>query len=421
MIEIIVGLVVGGAVGGAVAAIAANRKAEEKAASVKAESEAEIARLKDSIHELETVGQERFKQAAIDHWKKQALEEEDKAHQAKHSANESAAKAILLSVMERNSATWTAESATASVEIASEEVKGKLIGREGRNIRTFQQVTGVDLIIDDSPKVVTLSCLDPERRMKAEITLKSLLLDGRIHPGRIEEIHAETTQNFERNFLDLGSEAAERAEVKIAQPEILQAMGRLRFRSSQGQNVLEHSVEVANLAAGIASELGLDANSARRAGFLHDIGKALDPEWGAAHALAGRDFLKSFRENSSVVQAVAAHHHDVPPTTSLDFLVITADRISGSRPGARFASADKVLARIKKVEEIAKTLNGIAEAHAYDAGREIRVFVKPDAVNDEGLARIAKQITRMLSDGNEYPGGITVTVIRESRAVESTA
>jgi len=331
---------------------------------------------------------------------------------------ETDAKRVLIGVMERHSAAWTGQATTTLVRLPNDDVKGKLIGREGRNIKAFEQVTGTELIIDETPAMVTLSCFDPRRRLVAELTLMNLVLDGRIHPGRIEEIHVQTEAQFEANLPDIGTEAAERSGVGGLPIEIQTKLGALKFRHSQGQNVLEHSVEVAHMAAGLAAETGADPAVSRRAGLLHDIGKVLGPEWGEGHAVAGAAFLSAYGEGEGVVHAVRSHHYDTSPQTPEAHVLIVADSVSGSRPGARSAQEAVHLARLGKLEALATQFQGVDRAIAYDSGRELRVFVAPEAIDDLAAVRLAKQVARVIRSSGEYSGPVKVVVIRETRAVE---
>lgn len=330
------------------------------------------------------------------------------------------AREALLTVMERPSAVWTGQATTRLVKLPNDDVKGKLIGREGRNIKAFEQVTGTELIIDETPAMVTLSSFDPRRRMVAELTLLNLILDGRIHPGRIEEVHAQMDAQFESNLPDMGAEAAERVGVAGLPEPVLASLGALKFRQSQGQNVLEHSVEVARLCALLAAETGAATETSRRAGLLHDIGKCLGSEWGDAHALAGATFLQAHGESEAVVHAVRAHHHQVQPASLEAFVVIVADSVSGSRPGARSTQEAIHLARLGKLEALATPFQGVERAIAYDSGRELRVFVRPESIDDLAAVRLAKQIARTIRATGEYSGPVKVVVVRETRAVEVT-
>lgn len=338
--------------------------------------------------------------------------------QANNFERERSAKRALLATIQRSSATWTGENTTVMVKLPSDDVKGKLIGREGRNIKAFEQVTGTELIIDETPSVVTLSCFDPRRRLLAQLTLTNLVLDGRIHPARIEEIHTRAEAELESNLVDIGEEAAGRAGVSGLSARVLTHLGALKFRGSGGQNVLEHSVEAAQFAAVLAAEIACDVIVARRAALLHDIGKALGPEWGGAHALAGMSFLQAQGESAAVAEAVGAHHYDVPPESAEAQIVIVADSMSGSRPGARSAQEAVHLSRLAKLEALASGLLGVERATAYDSGRDLRVFVRPEQVDDLGAVRLAKQVARVVKASGEYPGPVKVTVIRETRAIE---
>ena len=345
-----------------------------------------------------------------------------------HAASDSSYKAIgdaekrarttLLAVMERRAATWTGENTTIVIKLPTDDVKGRLIGREGRNIKAFEQVTGTELIIDETPSSVMISCFDPRRRLTAQLTLMNLILDGRIHPARIEEIHNVSEKEFDKNLPDIGAEAAERASIRGLNPEIQTQLGALKFRGSFGQNVLEHSVEVAHMAAILAAEVGADVAVSRRAGLFHDIGKVLGPDWGEAHAMAGMAFLKAHGEPPEILTAVGAHHYDIPPDTIEAQIVIICDSISGSRPGARSPQEAVHLAKLGKLENIAKEMQGVEKAFAFDSGRELRVFVHSEKVDDLAAARLAKQIARKIRAEAEYPGPVKVTVIRETRAIE---
>ncbi|MES1227542.1 MAG: HD domain-containing protein [Armatimonadota bacterium] len=331
---------------------------------------------------------------------------------------EQRARQTLLAVMQRKAATWTGENTTIMVKLPSDDVKGKLIGREGRNIKAFEQVTGTELIIDETPSMVMVSCFDPRRRLIAQLTLMNLVLDGRIHPARIEEIHQQSEKEFDKNLPDIGAEAAERAGVAGLNETVRAQLGALKFRGSLGQNVLEHSIEVSLMAAVLAAELGADSGVARRAGLLHDIGKVLGTEWGEAHALAGMEFLRSQGEGPNVLTAVGGHHYDIAPDTVEAQIVIVCDALSGSRHGARNPHDAVHLSKLSKLEGLAKEMQGVEKAFAYDSGREVRVFVQPDKIDELGAARLAKQVARKVKAAAEYPGPVKVTVIRETRAIE---
>jgi len=325
------------------------------------------------------------------------------------------AKQTILNTIQRVAAEYTIQATTSVVQLPSEDMKGKLIGREGRNIRTFEQVAGVDLIIDENPQTVVISSFDPVRRETARLTLMNLMLDGRIHPARIEELHEKAKQEIDTVIRESGEEAADRAKVAGIPAGVLQTLGRLRFRASYAQNVLDHSVEVADLSALFAAELGFNVDVARRAGLLHDIGKALGPEWEGPHAFAGMNFLKEQGETDAVTLAVGAHHSEIEPSTPEAQIVIVADAISASRPGARRESLDQYVKRVARLEEIANSFPGVERSYALQAGREIRLFVKPDQTTDEDAERIAAEVAKKIESDLQFPGQIKVTVIRETR------
>jgi ribonuclease Y len=325
------------------------------------------------------------------------------------------AKKVILDVMQRNVVDYVTEATLAVVELPSEDMKGRIIGREGRNIRAFEQVTGVDLIIDETPEAVVISCFDPVRRETARLALMNLMVDGRIHPGRIEELYEKAIVEVTRTILDAGERAAERASVVGLPPKVIETMGRLRFRTSYAQNVLDHSVEVSRLAGSLAAELGLNVEVAKRAGLLHDIGKALGPEYEGPHALTGMEFLKGQGEREVILHAVGAHHHEIEPETPEAILVILADTISAARPGARRENLENYLKRLTALEGLANSFPGVERSYAVQAGREIRLIVKPNEVDDMAAARLANDVAKRIEKDLEYPGQIKVTVIRETR------
>ncbi len=330
------------------------------------------------------------------------------------------AKKIMLDVMQRSAVDYVTEATLAVVELPSEDMKGRIIGREGRNIRAFEQVTGVDLIVDETPEAVVISCFDPVRRETARLALMNLMVDGRIHPGRIEELYEKAQVEVARSVVEAGERAAERAGIGSLSPRIIEMMGRLRFRTSYAQNVLDHSVEVARLASNLASELGLNSELAKRAGFLHDIGKGLGVEWEGPHALTGMEFLKTYGERDLILNAVGAHHYEIEPSSPEAILVIIADSISAARPGARRENLENYLKRLTALEGLANSFPGVDRSYAVQAGREIRLIVSPIEVDDLGAARIANEVARRIESELEYPGQIKVTVIRETR-VQQTA
>lgn len=325
------------------------------------------------------------------------------------------AKKVILDVMQRSVVDYVTEATLAVVELPSEDMKGRIIGREGRNIRSFEQVTGVDLIIDETPEAVVISCFDPVRRETARLALMNLMVDGRIHPGRIEELYEKAQAEVARTILDAGERAVERANVVGLSPKVIETMGRLRFRTSYAQNVLDHSVEVSRLAGSLASELGLNVEVAKRAGLLHDIGKALGPEYEGPHALTGMEFLRGQGEKDPILLAVGAHHYEIEPTSPESVLVILADTISAARPGARRENLENYLKRLTALEGLANSFAGVERSYAVQAGREIRLIVRPQEVDDMGAARLANEVAKRIEKDMEYPGQIKVTVIRETR------
>jgi ribonuclease Y len=292
-----------------------------------------------------------------------------------------------------------------------------VIGREGRNIRSFEKATGVDVIIDDTPGIVIVSCFDPVRREVARMSLERLVQDGRIHPARIEEVVTATSKEMEEDLIRAGKEAAQEANLQVAKP-IIPMLGRLGYRTSYGQNVLKHSLEVAYISQVIASELGLDGNLARRCGLLHDIGKAMDHEQEGGHPQLGKEFLRRFDEPEAVLNAAEGHHGDVPATTPYTPIVMAADAISASRPGARRESLERYIKRLQDLEGLAMTFEGVRQAYAIQAGREVRVIVDAKLVDDRISAKIARDIALKIQSEMNYPGEIKVTLIREVRSVE---
>lgn len=320
--------------------------------------------------------------------------------------------------IQRVAADHTAESTVSVVHIPSDDMKGRIIGREGRNIRAFEQMTGINLIIDDTPEAVILSSFDPVRREIGRITLETLIADGRIHPARIEEMFNKAEQLVTQQIHEAGEQAAFEAGVHNLHPEIVRTLGRLKFRTSYGQNVLNHSLEVSWLAGVMATELGVDPTIAKRAGLLHDLGKAIDHEVEGPHAVIGADLARRMNEPKSVVHPIEAHHADVEPTTIEAVLVQAADAISAGRPGARRETLESYIKRLEKLEAVANSHKGVEKTYAMQAGREIRVMVKPDEINDADATVLARDIAKQIEEELEYPGQIKVMVIRESRAID---
>ena len=325
---------------------------------------------------------------------------------------------ILSQAIQRCASEVVSETTVAAVPLPSDEMKGRLIGREGRNIRALEQATGVDLIVDDTPEAVTLSSFDPVRREIARLALTKLIQDGRIHPARIEEVVTKTKEEVEAAIQNAGEQAAYQVGVHGLRPELVKLLGRLKYRTSYGQNVLNHSVEVAHLAGMIAGELGVNVATAKKAGLLHDIGKAVDREVEGPHAAIGADLVKQWDKSPEVVQGVGEHHFETDSTSVWGFIVAAADAISSARPGARRESLEHYLKRLKELEDIANEFKGVEKSYAIQAGREIRILVKPEEIDDLGAMRLARDIVKKIEEGLEYPGQIKVTVLRETRAVD---
>lgn len=389
-------------------------------------SEEEINELKArQLKELETISG-----LSMDEAKEILLEsvEHDARHEAalmlreieqktKEEADKRARNIVSLAI-QRCAADHVAETTVSVVALPNDEMKGRIIGREGRNIRTLETATGVDLIIDDTPEAVILSGFDPVRREVARIALEKLIMDGRIHPGRIEEMVEKARKEVDVQIREAGEQAIFECGIHGLHHELVKLLGRLRYRTSYGQNVLKHSIEVSHLAGIMASEIGANATLAKRAGLLHDIGKAIDHEVEGPHVQIGADVAKKYRENNQVINAIMAHHGDVEPATIEAVLVQAADAISAARPGARRETLENYIKRLEKLEEIANSFEGVDKSFAIQAGREIRIIVKPENVNDADTIIMAKEIVKRIETELEYPGQIKVNVIRETRAVE---
>jgi ribonuclease Y len=402
---------------------------EEALARKEAEVEKERAELADSRQELErsleqisglTAG--RAKQLLLKEVEEQAkhdaarrirqIEEETKREAERRVRN------ILSVCMQRLAAGHAAETTVSVVQLSADDMKGRIIGREGRNIRALENLTGVDFIIDDTPGAVVLSGFDGVRREIARLTLEKLLQDGRIHPARIEEMYYQAKSELEGRIVEMGEEAVFEAHVQGVHPELVKLLGRLRFRTSYGQNVLAHSIEVSQLGAMMAEELGASARTARRAALLHDIGKSVTHEIEGPHALVGGELARKYGESEAVAHAMEAHHNEVEPQTIEAVIVQAADALSGARPGARGESLEQYVKRLRDLEQIATRHKGVDKVYAMQAGREIRVMVAPGAIDDDAATLLSYEIAREIEKELEYPGQIKVTVIRESRAVE---
>ncbi|MBR2311913.1 MAG: ribonuclease Y [Clostridia bacterium] len=390
--------------------------------SVRAEIEATLAEHKRVLENLAGLTAEEAKEELIErvegeakHELAQRLDELDA--QFKDEA-ETKARNILSLAIQRCATDHVAEATISVVQIPSDEMKGRIIGREGRNIQKLETLTGVELIIDDTPEAITLSGFDPVRREVARLTLERLIQDGRIHPARIEEMVEKCRREVDAVVKQAGERATYEVGIPNLHPELVKLLGRLRYRTSYGQNVLKHSIEVAFLAGIMAEELGVDAAAAKRAGLLHDIGKAFPHDVEGTHIELGVNVARKYKESREVVHAIEAHHNDVEPQTVIAILVQAADAISASRPGARREDLENYIKRLEKLEEIAKGFEGVEKAFAIQAGRELRVMVKPEDVTDEGMKFIAREMAKKIQDEVKYPGQIKVNLIRESRAVD---
>ncbi len=342
---------------------------------------------------------------------------EKHTNKAKEEA-EKKASSIIGTAIQRCTANNSIDNVVSTIELPGDEMKGRIIGREGRNIRAFEKATGVDVIVDDTPGIIVLSGFDGVRREVARLAMKKLIVDGRIHPARIEEVVQETEKDIEQIILETGKQTSFELGIHNLHTEIIKLIGRLRYRTSYGQNQLQHSIEVSNLAGVLAGELKLNSQIAKRCGLLHDIGKALSADVEGTHALVGADFAKRYDEKPEIINAIASHHEEVPSETVYSVLVNAADAISASRPGARRETLEKYVKRLEKLESVAMSFSGVESAYAIQAGREVRVIVHPDKVSDKSAAKICYDIAKNVEAELEYPGEVTVTVIREKRVVQ---
>jgi ribonuclease Y len=336
--------------------------------------------------------------------------------EAKENANHKARELVVMAI-QRIASDQVAEQTVSVVQLPSEEMKGRIIGRNGRNIRAFEQAAGVDIVVDDTPEAVSVSSFDPVRREAARRALEKLITDGRIHPARIEKLIKDATSEVEQDMKEAGEQAAYEANVHGLHPQVIKMLGRLKYRTSFGQNQLYHSVEASKIAAVLAAELNANIEVAKMGALLHDLGKAMDHDQEGTHAMLGAEFCKRFKVPPLVVNAIAAHHHEVEPESVEAIIVESADAISGARPGARRESLENYIKRVRTLEEIATTFPGVESAYALQAGREIRILVKPDKIDDLEAMRLSKNIAKTIEESMQYPGQIQVTVIRETRAV----
>jgi ribonuclease Y len=388
----------------------------------KKELEGLLEKQKEELQRIASLTEEQAKQQLLNELEKEITAEKaviirDAEVKAKEEASKNA-REIVSYAIQKCAADHTSETTVSVVPLPNDEMKGRIIGREGRNIKTLETLTGIDLIIDDTPEAVIISGFDPLRREIARLTLEKLIDDGRIHPAKIEEMVEKSKEEVEAIIKEEGERAVLETGVNNLHPDLIKLIGKLKYRTSYGQNVLNHSIEVSNLARIMADELGINSKLARRAGLLHDIGKALDHDMEGTHVEIGVDVLKKYKENASVINAVEAHHGDVEPQTIEAILVQAADAISASRPGARRETLESYIKRLEKLEEIANSFEGVEKSFAIQAGREVRLIVKPEKVSDSDMVVMARDVAKRVENEMEYPGQIKVNVIRESRVID---
>ena len=391
-----------------------------------AEAQAEVDAIKASqVKALEVISgltQEQAKQTLLQSVEEEvrhetALKIKEIEQQMKDEADEKA-REILSIAIQRCAADHAAEATVSVVALPNDEMKGRIIGREGRNIRTLETITGVDLIIDDTPEAITVSSFDPVRREIARLALEKLIADGRIHPTRIEDMVEKSRKEVDRTIREEGERACYETGVNNLNPELVKILGRQKYRTSYGQNVLNHSMEVAHIAGLMAAELGLDVALAKRAGLLHDLGKSIDHEVEGSHVQLGADIARKYKENPVVINAIEAHHGDVEPKTVIAVLVQAADAVSAARPGARRENVENYIRRLQKLEELTGSYPGVEKAYAIQAGREVRIMVKPEVVTEDNMILLARDMAKRIEAELEYPGQIKINVIRETKAVE---
>ena len=397
------------------------QESEKQLRKSQAAVEARNSEINERLEEIAGMTSDEAKAELLDTLKDQITHESAaiirESEQRTRAEADKTAREILSLAMQRVAADHTSEITVSTIHIPSDDLKGRIIGREGRNIRSFEQLTGTNLIIDDTPECVTISCFDPVRREIGRVTMENLIADGRIHPARIEEMFKKAEAYVNQKVREAGEQATFDVGIHDLHPELVYTLGRLLYRTSYGQNVLNHSLEVCYLAGFMASELGLDPIFAKRAGLLHDIGKAVDQEVEGSHAVIGADLARRFGESPEIVHAIEAHHNDVDPNSVLDVLVQAADAVSAARPGARKETLDAYIKRLEKLEEIANSYKGVERTYAIQAGREVRVMVEPEEVDEAATTVLAHDIAARIENEMQYPGQVKVVVIRESRAI----